>query len=32
MHKYLFTKAMAVHKTPADIINDLVKKEIAAAM
>ena len=29
---FLFTKAMATNKTPADIINDLVKKEIAAAM
>jgi len=29
---YLFTKAIAVHKTPADIISELVQKEIAAAL
>jgi hypothetical protein len=28
---YLFTKAMADHKTPAQIIDELVGKEIAAA-
>jgi len=29
---YLFSKAMATHKTPAEIINDLVQREIAAAI
>jgi hypothetical protein len=28
---YLFTKAMTDHKTPAQIIDELVGKEIAAA-
>ncbi|MDR1902544.1 MAG: hypothetical protein LBQ88_09725 [Treponema sp.] len=28
---YLLTKAIAAHKTPADIIGDMVQKEIAAA-
>jgi len=28
--KYLLTKAMAAHKTPAEIISDMVQKEIAA--
>jgi len=28
---YLVTKAAALHKTPAEIINELVNKEIAAA-
>jgi hypothetical protein len=28
---YLMTKATADHKTPAQIINELVRKEIAAA-
>ena len=28
---YLLTKAMAVHKSPAQIIDELVSKEIAAA-
>jgi len=29
---YLFTKATADHKTPAQIIDELVSKEIAAAV
>ena len=29
---FLFTKALATHKTPADIINDMVKREITAAL
>jgi hypothetical protein len=29
---WLLTKAIAAHKTPADIISDMVQKEIAAAM
>ena len=29
---YLFAKAIAAHKTPADIISDMVKREITAAM
>jgi hypothetical protein len=29
---WLLTKAIAAHKTPADIISDMVKKEIAAAL
>ena len=29
---FLFAKAMATHRTPADIINDLVQREIAATM
>ena len=29
---FLFTKAMATQRTPADIINDLVQREIAATM
>ena len=29
---YLMIKAMATHKTPAEIISDLIKREIAAAM
>ena len=28
---YLFSKAMATHKTPADIIGEMVQKELAAA-
>jgi hypothetical protein len=28
---YIFTKATADHKTPAQIIDELVRKEIAAA-
>jgi hypothetical protein len=28
---YIFTKAAADHKTPAQIIDELVRKEIAAA-
>jgi hypothetical protein len=28
---WLMTKAIAAHKTPADIISDLVQREIAAA-
>jgi hypothetical protein len=29
---WLMTKAIAVHKTPAEIISDLIQKEIAAAL
>ena len=29
---YLYTKALASHKTPADIISELVQREIAAAL
>ena len=29
---YLMIKAMATHKTPAEIISELIKREIAAAM
>jgi hypothetical protein len=29
---YLLTKALAAHKTPADIISDMVQKEIAEAL
>jgi hypothetical protein len=29
---YLTIKAMALHKTPAEIISELVKKEIASAL
>ena len=29
---YLFSKAIADHKTPAEIISDMVQREIAAAM
>jgi hypothetical protein len=29
---YLFTKAMATHKTPADIIGEMVRERIAAAL
>ena len=29
---YLLTKAIAAHKTPADIIGEMVQKEIAAAI
>jgi hypothetical protein len=29
---WLLTKAIAAHKTPADIISDMVQKEIAAAL
>ena len=29
---YLTIKAMATHKTPADIISELVQREIAAAV
>ena len=29
---YLTIKAMATHKTPAEIISELVQKEIAAAL
>ena len=29
---YVFSKAMATHKTPADIIGEMVQKEIAAAL
>jgi hypothetical protein len=29
---YIFTKAAAAHKTPAQIIDELVGKEIAAAV
>jgi hypothetical protein len=29
---YIFTKARADHKTPAQIIDELVRKEIAAAL
>jgi hypothetical protein len=29
---WLITKAIAAHKTPADIISDMVQKEIAAAL
>ena len=29
---YLLTKAIAAHKTPADIISEMVQKEIAAAI
>jgi hypothetical protein len=29
---YLMTKAIATHKTPAEIIGDLVRKELQAAM
>ena len=28
---YLWTKAGAVHKSPAELINELVRKEVAAA-
>jgi hypothetical protein len=28
---YLLTKAIAAHKTPADIIGDMIQREIAAA-
>jgi hypothetical protein len=29
---WLMTKAIAAHKTPAEIISDLIQKEIAAAL
>jgi hypothetical protein len=29
---WLLTKAIAAHKTPADIISDMVQREIAAAL
>ena len=29
---WLITKAIATHKTPAEIISDLVRKEIAATL
>jgi hypothetical protein len=29
---YLLTKAIAAHKTPADIIGDMVQEQIAAAL
>ncbi|MDR1128239.1 MAG: hypothetical protein LBL20_02920 [Treponema sp.] len=29
---WLMTKAIAVHKTPAEIISDMIQKEIAAAL
>jgi hypothetical protein len=29
---YLFTKAMATHKTPAEIIGEMVRERIAAAL
>jgi len=29
---YLLTKAIAAHKTPADIIGEMVQKELAAAL
>jgi len=29
---WLVTKAIAAHKTPAEIISDMVQREIAAAM
>jgi hypothetical protein len=29
---WLLTKAIAAHKTPAEIISDMVQKEIAAAL
>jgi len=29
---WLLTKAIATHKTPADIVSELIQKEIAAAM
>jgi len=29
---YLFSKAKAAHKTPADIISDLVQKQLAAVV
>jgi len=29
---YLFSKAKAAQKTPSDIINEMVKKELAAAV
>ena len=29
---YLLTKAIAAHKTPADIISDMVQEQIAAAL
>jgi len=29
---YLKTKAAAAHKTPADIISDMVQRELAAAL
>ena len=29
---WLLTKAIAVHKTPADIISELIQKEIAAVL
>ncbi|MCL2181356.1 MAG: hypothetical protein FWB83_09540 [Treponema sp.] len=30
--EYLVTKAIAAHKTPADIISDMVQEQMAAAM
>jgi hypothetical protein len=30
-YDYLFAKAIAGHKTPADVIGELVRKEIAAS-
>ena len=29
---YLFTKAIATHKTPADVIGEMVQNELAAAI
>jgi len=29
---YLFSKAMSAHKTPAEIINDMIQREITAAI
>jgi len=29
---YLFSKAMATHKTPAEIISDLVREKIAVSL
>ena len=29
---WLLTKAIAAHKTPADIVSELIQKEIASAM
>jgi len=29
---YLITRAIATHKTPADVINEMVQKELAMAL
>jgi len=29
---YLFNRAISIHKTPADIISEMVKKEIASVL